>query len=243
MPNAPIFILIEPQMGENIGASARAMLNCGITELRIVNPRDGWPSEKAHAMSSGALDIMPPVQIFENVKDAIRDCHTVYSTAALPRTMVKPVMTPRAAVRDMVEHAQNHEKIAVLFGRERSGLSNEEIALSHALISIPVNPEFSSLNLAQAALLIGYEWRMMADQTPPVDIPMGKSFPATQKDFDDVMTRLENELTQHGFFRVDEMKDLMKQNIRNMFMRAQPTDQEIKTFHGIITALLGKKLK
>jgi tRNA/rRNA methyltransferase len=239
----PIFILVDPQMGENIGATARAMMNCGITHLRLVNPRDGWPSEKAHAMSSGALDMMPPVTVFETVKDAIADCHTVYSTAALPRDMVKPIMTARAAAMDMQTRIKNNEKIAVLFGRERSGLSNEEIALSHTLISIPTNPDFSSLNLAQAALLVGYEYLMARYEGIANYTPTGKSFPAAQKDFDELMVRLETDLTAQKFFRVDEMKDQMMQNIRNLFTRAQPTDQEIKTFHGVISALIGKKIK
>lgn len=237
-----VFILVEPQMGENIGATARAMLNCGLTEMRIVNPRDGWPSPKAEAMSSGALDNMSPVQVFDNVGEAIADCHYIYATAALPRDMVKPVLTARKAAADIQSRISDGQKIAVLFGRERSGLSNDEIALAHDHISIPLNPDFDSLNLGQAALLIAYELFQLRMDRPEHYLPTGKSFPASAKDFNEMCARLENELEKNAFFRVAEMKDQMMRNIRNFLSRGAPTDQEVKTFHGVISALTGKKL-
>ena len=233
----PAFILIEPQMGENIGASARAMLNFSLTDLRIVNPRDGWPNERATAMSAGALDLMPPVTVHDTIQNAIADCHFVYTTAAFDRFMVKPVMTPFDAARDMAARARAGQKIGMVFGRERSGLTNDEIAAGQVLITIPVNPDFASLNLSQAVLLMAYEFsRHTIHQFEPVT-PMGKSFPASLKDFDEFYVRLESELDVGEFFRVPEMRDLMKRNIRNALLRAEFSDQELKTLHGVITAL------
>lgn len=237
----PAFILVEPQMGENIGAVARAMLNFGLTDLRIVNPRDGWPNERAIAMSSGALDKMPPVRVFDTLSDAIHDLNFVYTTAAFDRFMVKPVMNPQDASQDMAVRAKDGQKIGVVFGRERSGLTNDEIAAGQVLITIPVNEDFASLNLAQASVVIGYEWSKHVIQQFAAHTPTGKSFPAYIKDFDDFFIRLETELDKGEFFRVPEMRDMMKRNIRNALLRAEFTDQEIKTLHGIITALTRKQ--
>ncbi len=235
----PIFILVEPQMGENIGACARAMLNCGFKDLRIVHPRDGWPNEKADAMSAGALEIINPVEVYDTVQEAIADCHYIYATAADIRDMVKPVLTARRAVNDMQQRIKDGQKVAVLFGRERTGLNNQEIALCHDHISIPLNPDFSSLNLGQAALLIAYEFYQL-ESKEDYKLPTGKSFPAEAKDFNDLMERLELELEGNRFFKSPEMKETMVRNIRNFLSRGTPTDQEVKTFHGVISALLGK---
>lgn len=233
----PIFILVEPQMGENIGATARAMLNYRLDELRIVNPRDGWPNEKANAMAAGALETMKPVKIFETLKYAIEDCNFIYTTAAFDRHMAKPVMNAHDAAIDIKARAETGQKIAIVFGRERSGLNNDEIAAGQVLISIPVNPEFASLNLAQAALVIAYEWSRQSIPQPEPITPLGKSFPATLKDFDEFFMRLETELNEGEFFRVPEMRDLMRRNIRNALLRAEFSDQEVKTLHGVLTAL------
>ena len=240
--NAPVFILVEPQMGENIGACARAMLNCGLKDLRIVNPRDGWPNEKADAMSAGAMSLINPVQVFATVQDAIADCHYIYATAADHRDMVKPLLSARAAAPDMKLRLNNGQKVAVLLGRERSGLTNEEIAMAHDHISIPLNPDFNSLNLGQAALLIAYEFQQL-DESHERELPTGKSFPAEAKDFNEMCQRLETELEQRRFFKTPEMQDLTMRNIRNFLNRGTPTDQEVKTFHGVISALIGKNLK
>lgn len=229
-------------MGENIGACARAMMNCGFKDLRIVNPRDGWPNEKADAMSAGAMELINPVEVFPTVQEAIADCHYIYATAADIRDMVKPVLTARKAASDMKSRINNDQKVAVLFGRERSGLTNEEIALAHDHISIPLNQDFNSLNLGQAALLIAYEFYQL-DAKADYQLPTGKSFPAEAKDFNDMCARLETELQQGRFFKSPEMKDTMMRNIRNFLNRGTPTDQEIKTFHGVISALIGKNLK
>ncbi len=256
----PIIILIAPQMGENIGACARAMLNCGLDELRIVNPRDGWPNERATAMASGAFDKMPPVSVFSSTADAIADCHYTYATTARPRDMVKPVMTAKQAATDVHKRTSQGQKIAYLFGGERAGLSNEDVALSHAIITIPMNPDFSSLNLAQGVLLCAYEWyqeSILQGLSPsPLPSPVGrgslKSSPlgedlgeglAPHAELNNLYNRLEEELRSGGFFRTQEMQPTVMRNLKNMLSRAQMTSQEINTFHGMVTTLISKKGK
>ncbi|HNQ92786.1 MAG TPA: RNA methyltransferase [Alphaproteobacteria bacterium] len=239
----PVIVLVNPQMGENIGAAARAMLNCGLCHLRIVAPRDGWPNERADATSSGALDLMPPVQVFETTAEAIADRHTVYATTARARDMVKPVLTARFAAKDVREHIEKEQKIAILFGPERAGLANEDVALAHKLITIPLNPGFSSLNLAQGVLLMAYEWSQFVFKAEENQLPTGKSHPATAQIFDEFFDRLDRELLSARFYRVDEMKDIISRNIRSLFQRAQPTDQEISTLHGILSALIRERTK
>ena len=233
---SPSIILVNPQMGENIGSAARAMLNFGLTDLRIVNPRDGWPSAKARTMSSGALQKMPPVQVFENTADAIADLHHVYATTARSRDMVKPVLTANDAASDM--RTRINQKTGILFGGERAGLDNDDVALAHTIITIPANPDFTSINLGQAVLLTAYEWFQAGVSEQPSD-----NIPAPHKDLDEMLTRLENELDSRGFFRSDDMKPTTARNIRSMFSRSDLTDQEVRTFHGIISALIGKKHK
>lgn len=237
----PIIILVNPQMGENIGATARAMLNCGLCHLRLVNPRDGWPSEKADAMSAGALDVMPPVMVFNTLADAIADCHTIYATTARSRDLVKPVMTARSAGVAMHDDINAGQKVAILFGAERSGLSNDEVMIAHKLITIPLNPGFSSLNLGQSVLLVSYEWSQGTFNAPDITTPLGKSKPATAELFNGFFDRLDHELSNSGFYRVPEMKDIISRNIRALFSRAHPSDQEINTLHGMITSLLKKE--
>jgi len=239
--NSPAVILVSPQMGENIGAAARAMLNCGLSDLRIVNPRDGWPNERADAMSSGALAKMPPVQVFASTEKAVADCHYIYATTARPRDMVKTVFTARGAAADMHARDIKGQKTAFLFGAERTGLTNEDVALSHAVITIPLNPAFSSLNLAQGVLLCAYEWAMAADKTPARTLQTGDSFPVPHAALDELFVRLEAELEAHHFFRSEDMKPSIVRNLKAMLVRADLTDQEVRTFHGIISALTGKK--
>ncbi len=234
----PAIILVNPQMGENIGAAARAMLNCGLDRLRIVNPRDGWPSERAEAMSSGALGMMPPVQVYTSTADAVADCHFVLATTARPRDMVKQVFTARAGAIEARQRSLQGRKIGFLFGAERAGLVNEDIALSHGVITIPLNPGFSSLNLAQAVLLVAYEWMVTDDETP------GRQFdtvPVTHDKLHELFARLETELEAHGFFRNPDQKPSMVRNLRSLLVRADMTEQEARTFHGMITALTGRK--
>lgn len=237
----PVIVLVNPQMGENIGAAARAMLNCGIDELRIVNPRDGWPNDRAEAMSSGAFDKMPPVQVYDTTAQALADCHYTYATTARPRDMVKPVMTAKEAALDARTRESQGQKIAYLFGAERAGLDNEDVARSHAIITIPVNPEFSSLNLGQGVLLCAYEW-FQAGEHPAATVDPD-TLPAPHDELDNLYGRLETELRSGGFFRTQEMQPTVMRNLKNMLGRTEMTSQEIKTFHGIITVLTGRKQK
>ncbi|MEM6780296.1 MAG: RNA methyltransferase [Pseudomonadota bacterium] len=233
----PSIILVEPQLGENIGASARAMLNFGLDELAIVKPRDGWPNARADAMSSGALDKMPPVQVFENTATAIKNCHYIYATTARPRDMVKPVFTAAEAAADMRKREAQGQKIGILFGGERTGLHNDDVARAHAIITIPTNPDFSSLNLGQGVIMVAYEYFQSG-----YDGEMEAQAPAPQGEFDEFVARLETELDELGFFRSPDMKPNTLRNIRSMLLRTELTSQEIKTWHGIVSALIGKKV-
>ena len=178
----PAIILVAPQLAENIGTAARAMLNCGLTDLRLVNPRDPFPSERANAASVGALDIMPPVRIFETTEAAVADLQIVYATTARERKMVKPILTPRAVGERAVAAGRTGRKVGILFGKERTGLEKDDIALAEAVITVPLNPEFTSLNLAQAVLLLGYEWYQAGDNTPPRVLETHGAAPATKEE-------------------------------------------------------------
>ena len=156
-------ILISPQMGENIGAAARAMMNFGVHDLRLVAPRDGWPNERAHAMAAGAFEIMPPVQVFDTLSAATADLHFILGTSARPRDMVKPTYTPRKAVQESLPRHAQGQRIGILFGAERTGLLNDEITACHGIITIPTNPDFPSLNLGQSVLLMAYEWMQQVE--------------------------------------------------------------------------------
>ena len=235
----PIIILVSPQMGENIGASARAMLNFGLTDMRIVNPRDGWPNQRAIDMSADALDKMPPVQVFETLAEAIADLQVTYATTARPRDMVKSVLTPRAAADDI--HSRTDQKTGLVFGGERAGLTNDEIALCTHIIQVPTNPDFSSLNLAQAVLLLSYEIFQTASSTEPRVLDTGDSPPAPQETFENFFGRLEGELETADFFKSEGLKPTMLRNIRNIFSRAELSEQEVSTLQGIVSALITKK--
>ena len=240
-PSGPAVILVHPQMGENIGAAARAMLNCGLSTLRLVKPRDGWPNERAEAMSSGALAAMPPVQVFDTTADAIADCRFVLATTGRPRDMVKRVYTARSCAEEARRRAEGDQGVGFLFGAERTGLVNEDVAMAHGVITIPLNPGFSSLNLAQAVLLVAYEWMAAGDATPALHLSANDSPPAPHEKLHELMERLEAELETHGFFRNPDQKPSMVRNLRSLLARADMTEQEARTFHGVITALTGKK--
>ncbi len=242
----PVIVLVNPQMGENIGAAARAMLNCGIDELRIVNPRDGWPNERADAMSSGALEKMLPVKVYNTTAEALADCHYAYATTARIRDMVKPVLTAKEAASDCRTRESQGQKCAYLFGAERAGLDNEDVALSHAIITIPVNPDFSSLNLGQGVLLCAYEWYQLAaikgiPRTATTELSKQAELPAAHDELNNLYNRLEEELRAGHFFRTQEMQPTVMRNLKNLLGRAEMTSQEVNTFHGLITALTGKK--
>lgn len=241
LENAPAIILVDPQMGENIGAAARAMLNAALVDLRLVRPRDGWPNKKAADMAVGALDRMPPVEVFDTVQEAVAGCHYVLATTARPRDMVKPVFTPKAAAAEIRHRAQAGQRTAILFGAERSGLTNDDVALANGIITIPLNPAFSSLNLGQAVLLMAYEWFQLQDGTPPRELPVGGSSPIPHEKLEELFVRLESELEAGNFFRNPDQRPTMVRNLRNLLGRAEMTEQEARTFHGVISALTGKK--
>ena len=239
----PAIILAKPQMGANIGASARAMANFGLQDLSLISPRDGWPNESATANAVGALDILNPVQIFDDTATAIKPYTTLYATTARPRDMRKKVFNIKQAIEDIQTRHQNGEQCAILFGGERAGLDNNDISRAHHIITVPNNPEFSSINLGQSVLLVAYEWfqQTQTDQAPA--LPDGGSPPADQATINDLMERLESELDIHNFFRNPSMRPTMMRNIRTLFARAEMSEQETQTLHGIISALIGNKIK
>ena len=238
----PVIILDHPQMGENIGAAARAMMNFGLENLRLVAPRDGWPNEKAEAMSSGALEAIAPVDVFETLPTAISDLQFVLAATARPRDMVKPVFTPEAAAKEMRRRHGQGQKIGLLFGAERTGLLNDDIALAHGIITIPTSPQFPALNLAQSVLLLAYEWMKSGESVvDSATLRTGESEIAPHSDLEHFLKRLEDELEKSGqFFRSENLAPTMKRNIRNIFMRGDLTVQEVRTLQGILTALSGK---
>jgi tRNA/rRNA methyltransferase len=244
MSKTPVIILVEPQLVENIGMTARAMMNCGLMELRLVDPRDPWPlhevmEERMLAASSGADAVLKAAKVFPTLEDAIADLNYVYATTARTHDMVNRILTPRVAVPEMAERIAGDQKVGVLFGRERTGLINDQIVLANAKITIPLNPEFASLNLAQSVLLIGYEWYQARDQTPPRQLHTGSSRPATREEYLNFWKRLEDELDQAGFFVSEDMRPTMTRSLQNMLQRAEMTEQEIRTWHGVVSSLLG----
>jgi len=237
----PAIILVEPQLGENIGAAVRAMYNCGLTDLRLVKPRDGWPNKKAVAMASGADVVLDEARLFDRVEDAVADLRHVYATTARDRFMVKRVLTPRRAAAEMRSFAGEGEACGVLFGPERTGLVNDHVALADTVLTVPLNPAFSSLNLGQAVLLVGYEWFTSGDETPAALLPTGHSTPATKEELLRFFGHFEEELDRSGFLRTKDKRPGMIRNLRNLFQRAEPTAQELRTLHGIITAFVGPR--
>lgn len=230
----PAFILVAPQMGENIGAAARVMANFGLTDLRLVAPRDGWPNPAAETMSAGALPDVVSVSVFERVEDAIADCALVFATTARPREMEKPVVGASEAITRI---RATPARSAVLFGGERAGLPNEAVALADAVLSYPVNRAFASLNLAQAVALLAHGYAEANASGPPACFMASKEVPATREELVGMMEHFEGELDRAGFFYPDAKRAPMAQNLRNAFTRAGWTAQEVSTFRGAIKAL------
>jgi tRNA/rRNA methyltransferase len=236
----PAVVLVEPQLGENIGACARAMLNCGLTDMRLVSPRDGWPNQAAEAMAAGAVEVLENARVYATTAEACAELSYVLATTARPRGVVKPALTPRAAAGELRGRLEAGQHVGVLFGPERAGLVNEDITLSDAVITVPLNPGFASLNLAQAVLLIGYEWFQSGDATPAVQL-MSESPPATVETREFFFSRFEAELEEAGFFYPDHLGPTMKRNLRALFTRAGLTDQEVQSLHGVVKSLTGKR--
>ncbi len=234
----PVIVLVKPQLGENIGMVARAMLNNGLTNLRLVAPRDGWPSSAAQASASGALDVLNRAEVFATTEDAIADLHHVFATTARARHMTKPVVVPRRAAIDMRRMIErNSEKVGVLFGAEKAGLHNDDVVLADHLLTVPLNPTFASLNLAQAVLLVAYEWFQQGLEAPDYLLTTGASRVADKAELVNFFHRLENSLDSVGFLYPPEKRPNMVRNLRNIFQRADLTSQEIQTLHGVVKAL------
>jgi len=238
----PVIVLVGPQMGENIGAAARAMANFGLTRLRLVKPVQGWPNHKAQMMAAGADHILETVQLFDTAADAVADCHFVVATTARTHDQAKPVIGADAAARLIAPHIGGGETVAMMFGRERNGLENHEVALADATLTLPVNPAFASLNLAQAVVIVAYEWFKLArDGRLPFAAPE-KSPPAPKEQLQSFFDMLERELERVEFFRPAEKRETMAINLRNIVNRMSPTQQDIRTLHGVVSAIVtGRK--
>jgi len=232
----PCIILDKPQMAANIGAVARAMANFGLADLRLVNPRDGWPQERAWATASGAEWPLNAARVYDSVEAAIADLHLVYATTARPRELQLPVLTPRVAMSEMLAEVGQGRRVGLLFGGERAGLETADIALCQAVVTLPIDPRFRSLNLAQAVIILAYEWRMTQETGAPSifrDAPQ----PAEAAAMLGLYEHFERELETAGFFHPPEKKPSMIQNLRAALGRARMSDQEVRTFRGVVTAL------
>ena len=232
----PAIILVEPQLGENIGMVARAMANFGLGELRLVNPRDGWPSDRARAASSGALHIIDAAKVFGTLEEAIADLRYVYATTARARDMLKPVEGPGEATAKLRAMFTDNIPCGVLFGRERWGLENEEVALADAIVTFPVNPGFASLNIAQAVLLMSYEW-MKTREGDEAAFRAPHADTATKEEIVSLLDHLESALDDAGYFYPAQKREKKLLNLRNIFTHAGLKEQEIRTLRGVIAAL------
>ncbi len=230
-----IIILVQPQMAENIGMVARAMMNCGLAELRLVVPRDGWPNAAALPAASGASVILEQAKAYETVAAAVADCHYIYASTARLRDQHKPLLEPTAAMQDMQQRQTQGQQVALLFGPERTGLSNDDLAFANALTTVPLNPAYTSLNIAQAVLLFGWEWWR---QQPAAVLPAPPATPqATAQELDHFLNRFITVLDTSGFFTTVHQKPAMVQNLRNIFLRNDLTAQELRSLQGVLTAL------
>jgi len=234
----PAFVLVRPQMGENIGAAARAMWNFTLDRMRIVAPRDGWPNEKAVVMASGAGRLLDEAQIYGTVPEALQDCTYVLATTARPRGLTKPVLSPERAMQVAAEKIAAGEKVAVLFGPERAGLENDEIARANAIISVPVNPAFASLNLGQCVLLVAYEWMRQVGEVTHDVTPLGKTDWATGLEIDALGDHFEERLEEAGFFFPEHKAESMKMNLRNLWSRMPLTQVDVRMLHGIMRQMV-----
>lgn len=234
----PAFVLVRPQMGENIGAAARAMWNFGLDRMRVVAPRDGWPSEKAVAMASGAGRLLDEAQLAPDLPSALEDCTYVMATTARPRDLTKTVFTPERAMQEAQMRIARGEKVAVMFGPERAGLENADIAQANAIISVPVNPEFASLNLAQCVLLCSYEWQRAAGEAEPVVDAMAGTDWATGKEVEHLALHYEDRMDDAGFFYPEHKTESMKLNLRNMWSRMPLTRADVQMLHGMLRQMV-----
>ncbi len=235
--NTPVVILVRPQLADNIGAVARAMANGGLFHLRLVAPRDGWPQEKAWRNSSGADRLLDAAVVFPTVAEAVADLHHVFATCPRPRHIVKPVLTARGAAAELRVIYARDLRAGILFGPERAGLDNDDMARSDALVRFPLNPAFMSLNLAQAVMVMAYEWWTAADETMPRTLMTNESRVATKGELDNFLLHLVDQLDACGFLRNAPKRPGMVRNIRHLFERGEVTQQELRTLHGVVTEL------
>ena len=235
-PRAPCIILNEPQLAENIGAVARVMANFGLEDLRLVRPRDGWPQGRAWASASGADWPLEGARVFGTLEEAASDLHRLYATTARPREVVLPIVTPREAAAALHEAVGEGLNAGLLFGGERAGLETQDIALCQAIVTIPIDPRFRSLNLAQAVAINAYEWRTQLTDRPPPAFREGAP-PADQAMLGGLYGHLEAELETAGFFHPAQKKPSMVRNLRAIFARAVLNEQEVRTLRGVVTAL------
>ncbi len=232
----PIIVLVRPQMGENIGAAARAMLNFNLTGLRLVAPRDGWPNPKAKATAAGAGSVLDGVQVFDTVAEAVADCEHVLATTARQRGLFIPVYEPEEAAQHLRGWTEGDRRSAVLFGAEKTGLETDELAHADAILTIPVNPSFASLNLAQAVIVVAYEWAR-AQNTPALFTSPYEESPAPKQSLEGMLGHLSEVLDRAGYFYPDDKRPVLERNLRTLFTNAQLTEAELRLFRGVLRQL------
>ncbi len=241
---SPVVILVRPQLADNIGAAARAMANGGLFHMRLVAPRDGWPQERAWRTASGADRILDALTLHETIDDAVRDLHHVYATCPRPRHVVKPMLTARGAAAEWRLVQARGLRSGILFGPERAGLDNDDMARADALVRFPLEPGFMSLNLAQAVLIASYEWWMATDATPPRALMTNETHVATKGELENFLDHLTRELDACGFLRNEAKRPGMVRNLRHFFARGEVTEQELRTLHGVVAELsLGRRVR
>ena len=235
-PPKPAIVLVEPQLAENIGMVARAMANFGLEELRLVSPRNGWPKKGAHSAASGATHILESARLYDTAREAIADLNFVFATTARERGQMKRVYGPEAAMAEALGRARAGQGVGILFGRERTGLENDEVSLADAIVTFPVDPRFSSLNLAQAVLLVAYEWHKQASAGALPFGAEGRSPPATREAVTSFFDYVEAELDAAGHFPEDK-RPVMVRNLRDIFLRFGMAEQDVRTLRGVVRAL------
>ncbi|MEM1074897.1 MAG: RNA methyltransferase [Pseudomonadota bacterium] len=237
-PHAPAFVLVRPQMGENIGAAARGMWNFGLDRMRIVAPRDGWPNQAAIALASGAARLLDNAQLSPDLAEALADCTYTFATTARSRDLTKPVFSPEEAMRVARDKIAAGERVAVLFGPERSGLENEDIVQANAMVTVPVNPDFPSLNIAQCVLLMGYEWRRATAEVEHHTMEMAGTPWAANAEIEHLAAHYEERLDAAGFFFPEHKSESMRLNLRNFWSRMPMTRADVQMLHGMLRQLL-----
>lgn len=238
--NTPVIVLVRPQLGENIGKAARAMLNFGLTEMRLVTPRDGWPNPSAGPAASGADVVLEKAQVFESLAEAVADCSHVYATTVRKRGVTKPVVTPEEAAREIHTASQTTaSRSAYVFGPERSGLETEDVALARAILTVPINPEFASLNLAQAVILCAYEWSKHADLAQPTAEDLLP--PAPQQELEGLIGHFERMLEEKNYFWPETRAEANRLTLRNLLTKPGWNHLEVRTLRGVLSTLEKEK--